>query len=291
MLSLLDITQVNAQEYEYVPFVREGVKWVYFYENYYSTLYGYDENLALGKDYLTLEIKGDTIIDGKTYKAMHKYSGSAIDWGHDTIPIYLREEDKVVYGIVPDCMLYYDCFVGYGPEYLLMDGLYGQIYTGQEFVLYDFDDTKSYYESEKMFDPSVFDRKIFSYIGSDMITVGKNQVTRHLINRWNLEDYLIESVGFDGHNSGFTLHYFYSMTYADARFHLSHVVENGEIIYKGIYFDPDNHDGIDEVEADQNRVVDDNYYNLMGQPVGKEVPQTPGIYIHNGRTICISRTP
>ena len=65
ILTLLGITQIAAQEYEYVPFVREGVKWVYFYENYYSTVYGYDENLALGKNFLTLEIKGDTVINGK----------------------------------------------------------------------------------------------------------------------------------------------------------------------------------------------------------------------------------
>ena len=130
---------------DYVPFVREGVKWVYFYENYYSTVYGYDENLALGKNYIILEIKGDTVIDGKNYKAMHKYSGSAIDWDHDTIPIYLREEDRVVYGIVPGCIFYHDCPIGYGPENSLTDGLYGQIWTGQEFVLYDFADTKSYY--------------------------------------------------------------------------------------------------------------------------------------------------
>ncbi len=39
--------------------------------------------------------------------------------------------------------------------------------------------------------------------------------------------------------------------------------------------------------ADQRRVVDENYYNLMGQPVGKEVPSTPGIYIHQGRKIVV----
>ena len=29
LLTLLGMTQAVAQEYEYVPFVREGVKWVY----------------------------------------------------------------------------------------------------------------------------------------------------------------------------------------------------------------------------------------------------------------------
>ena len=287
LLALLGMTQMAAQEYEYVPFVREGVKWVYFYDNYYSPLYGVDQNLALGKNYLVLEIKGDTVIAGKSYKAMHKYSGSAIDWDHDTIPIFLREEDKVVYGIVPEGNYLYDCPIGYGPEYLPLDGLYGQIWTGQEFVLYDFADTKSYYESEKMFDPDLFEEEEFSYIGSDLIIVGGTQVKRHVINRWYDEDYIIEGVGFDGHNSGFTLHYFYSRTWAEKPFHLSHVVKDGQIIYKGIFYDPGVQVGINEMVADQRRVVDENYYNLMGQPVGKEVPSTPGIYIHQGRKIVV----
>ena len=33
-LALLGMTQAVAQEYEYVPFVREGVKWVYYIDDY-----------------------------------------------------------------------------------------------------------------------------------------------------------------------------------------------------------------------------------------------------------------
>lgn len=90
MLALLGMTQMAAQEYEYVPFVREGVKWVYTYENYSDSVLGWtaDPNLAYGKVYLTLELKGDTVINGKTYKAMHKYYGGAINTVNDTIPVY-----------------------------------------------------------------------------------------------------------------------------------------------------------------------------------------------------------
>ena len=288
LLALLGMSQAVAQEDEYVPFVREGVKWVYYYENNETTWHGADPNLPLGANYLTLEIKGDTIIDGKYYKAMHKYSGDAIDQNSDTIPVYLREEDKVVYGIVPEKNFYYDCSIGYGPEYLIPDGLYGQIWSGQEFVLYDFADAKNYYESENMFDPDLFDELEFSYIASDTITVGSKQVKRHKFTRWNCEDDIIESIGFDGNNSGFTLHYFYSMAWTDPFFHLSHVIENGEIVYKGIYYDPDVHDGIGEVAADKTRSgIDGNYYDLMGRAVGKNVPTTPGIYIHQGKKIVI----
>ena len=56
---------------------------------------------------------------------------------------------------------------------------------------------------------------------------------------------------------------------------LCHVVKDGQIIYKGMRYTPDNPTGLDEVVAEPRpRQYDDNYYNLMGQPVGKDIPTT-----------------
>jgi hypothetical protein len=135
ILAMLGLTQAAAQEYEYVPFVREGVKWVYYYINEPSPVHGVDPDLALGKVFLTLEFKGDTVIGGKTYKAMHKYYGNSINNENDTIPVYLREDNKVVYGIMlggPES-LNRDCFLGYGFD----DIFFLNIWDGNEFVLYD----------------------------------------------------------------------------------------------------------------------------------------------------------
>ena len=49
------------------------------------------------------------------------------------------------------------------------------------------------------------------------------------------------------------------------------------------------YDRINEVVADQRRVKDSNYYDLMGRVVGKDVPTVPGIYIHQGKKICVRR--
>ena len=97
LLALLGMSQVVAQEYEYVPFVREGVKWVYYYDFPFDNSY-----IASGKHYYTLEIKGDTILNNKCYKKVHLYQGGAINTENDTIPVFLREENKIVYGIIPD---------------------------------------------------------------------------------------------------------------------------------------------------------------------------------------------
>ena len=70
LLALLGMTQAAAQEYEYVPFVREGVKWVYRIYNdggFYPT----DPSVPEGRTYMKLEFKGDTTINGKIYMAIH----------------------------------------------------------------------------------------------------------------------------------------------------------------------------------------------------------------------------
>ena len=105
--------------------------------------------------------------------------------------------------------------------------------------------------------------------------------------------YVVEGIGFDSRNMGDLLTPFTREPDPNADYQeycgLCHVIKDGQIIYKGMRYDPGNMTGIDEVVADkpQARQVDDNYYNLMGQPVGKDVPTTPGIYIHQGKKIVV----
>ena len=278
VLALLGMTQAVAQEYEYVPFVREGVKWVYEIINYY-----YQDNLDpayLGKStYRTLELKGDTVINGKTYKAMHKYSGNSINWENDTVPIYLREENKIVYGIIPDQQFYDDC-----PIDNILSGM--NMYNGEEFILYDFQDPVIYWNG-------LFDGYPISnpnqYIYTDTISIGNRKAKRYVNQLYEVRDwYMVEGIGIDDIYS-YTLAMFPPIVpgIGDERFGLSHVIEDGRIIYKGIHYDPNNVTGIDEVAADKARQADGNYYNLMGQPMGKQLPTAPGIYIHHGKKIIV----
>ena len=104
--------------------------------------------------------------------------------------------------------------------------------------------------------------------------------------------YVVEGLGFDSRDLGDLLTPFTRKPDPNADYQewcgLSHVIKNGEIIYKGMRYRDGATDGIDEVVTDMtNRVLDPNYYNLMGQPVGKYLPTTPGIYIHQGKKIIV----
>ena len=103
--------------------------------------------------------------------------------------------------------------------------------------------------------------------------------------------YVVETIGFDSYNMGDLLTPFMRQPDPNADYQeycgLSHVIKDGKIIYKGLRYRDGAFDGIDEVAAEQRCVADGNYYDLMGRPVGKEVPTTPGIYIHNGQKIVV----
>ena len=139
LFTLLGLTQAVAQEYEYVPFVREGVKWECSCFNFLSDLFPY------GVSYYTLEMKGDTVIDGKHYKPVHLYSGESINEENDTVPVYLREEDKVVYAYIPDGRRYVECPVGIGQTICGYDIDWAWS-TGEEHILYDFNDMAGFYD-------------------------------------------------------------------------------------------------------------------------------------------------
>ena len=234
LLTILGTFQMTAQEYEYIPLVREGVKWVYYYENYDNS--HPDSNLAIGKVYLTLELKGDTLIDGKSYKALHKYFGDNINTENDTIPIYLREEDKVVYGIVPDGKMYHDCPI-YGIDIEMVSS---QVQNGKEFILYDFNDpitfcqeySDFYQEQEEKYEET--GNQFFKpFRFADYVIINGHRVKRYVFNLI-LNCCFIEGIGFDSILHGYLLGFGYHnlMFMDDPVFSLSHVIEDDRVIYR-----------------------------------------------------------
>ncbi len=254
ILALLGITQAAAQDYEYVPFVREGVKWVYRIQVELDDSVAEDGEAHYSRYiqlYYNLEFKGDTVINGKSYKAMHKYSGSAINEENDTIPIYMREEDKVVYGIVPDGRTYADCPINCCDN----AEIYSLLKNGEEFILYDFNDPVSFNYSNSRYYQFYEDAGYRPYKFTDMITVNGHKVRRHVFGFGTFGDFcFVEGIGFDGIIRGFTLAYQYDTFMNETvTFHMSHVIEDGKIIYRS--------------ESEINKNPDDGYLPIARSDV------------------------
>ena len=103
LIALLGFSQLYADEY--LPLVREGVKWVCLETKYIESAELYE----VKKRFYTIEFKGDSVIDGITYKKCYRYSDN--EWVDDgyIIPCskikpmaLLREEDRVVYAYAKD---------------------------------------------------------------------------------------------------------------------------------------------------------------------------------------------
>ena len=228
-LALMAVSQVAANEYMYTPFVREGVKWVYYYVNE-DGFYPADTVLGKGKVYMNLEFKGDTVINGLTYKAMHKYHGGAINANNDTVPIYMREADKIVYAIVPDGKMYPDCPIGnsFSPD------IYDLISEGKEFILYDFNDPVAYWD--RLVNQSGYNEQ-YQHCYTDTIALGTHLAKQYVGSLSGGDFRIIEGVGIDAFSSH-TLDFFMVLpTGYGTYFGLSHVVEGAEIVYKGQKFD------------------------------------------------------
>jgi hypothetical protein len=230
-------------------------------------------------------MKGDVQIGDKHYKPViltHYIDVNGKEKEvEDFIPVYLREEDKVVYAIHPDGFWYAQCPVGFGWFVSMPSGL-PLTTTTDEFILYDFNDPMAICSPENYVGSVEF-------LGTEIKSIGgQNRKCHHYRTWYSEDDEIIEGIGYDG-NSGFPLYYFYVFTTGfQVTYYLSHVIENDEIVYKGRWFESDVHVGINEVMSNQKALWKDNrYYNLMGQPVGTEVPTTPGIYIHQGKKIIV----
>ena len=233
MLALLGMPQAVAQEYEYVPFVREGVKWVYRCVGNHSN--------SPQTSRFTLEIKGDTIIDGKTYKAVHKYHGAAIDFENDTVPVFLREEGKLVYGIVPEGRSYSDCPICQYPD---GSSLKEKVESGEEFLLYNFEDPH-YYESIYDQDDIYCD---FSYLYSDTVELNGRKAIRHNYHYIGPEIMsIIEGIGYFGGQPGYTLAYLFFNIDDDQIFFIDDVLENGKSIIPSDCWDTWPHDEINDM--------------------------------------------
>ena len=93
--------------------------------------------------------------------------------------------------------------------------------------MYEFNETEAYYKYIY-----ALERDHFNYLGIDKVDVGGQQVNRHTFNHYGFDFYIIEGIGYDGFDPGYPLSYGTDMY----PYYLSHVVQDGRIIYKGVNY-------------------------------------------------------
>ncbi len=200
---------------DYLPLLREGVKWVYVEELNYVSPDG--DELTFERLY-TIEVKGDTVIDNVIYKKIYRTS-NVTQWDEDYAEPFcsnfqpvacLREEGTKVYAkVLKDC--YYD---GLTP---FLDGLLYNLSIGKEEVLYEFDEDED---------------SPCTLIGTT--TVG--DVSCNVYSCEWLTGEVVEGVGLDSQYCGDLLLYSRSTTtgYPYSYIGLHHVEDaDGNIIYYG----------------------------------------------------------
>lgn len=282
VLALLGMTQAMAQREDYLPIVCEGVQWV-------------NEKVIVNNGdttrfYYKYEFSGIDSIWRKVNHALYYYTGDNLDVESDSLIAGLRED---LYGSdYVTClrnnalnktwrdgrkMLQFIAWHDGGTTLLYRlgnhycDDYYLQISDGSESFLTG----DNFMEVEPITIEGI-ECERYAYIGEQGDTLA----------------YVVEGIGFDSRDMGDLLTPFTRKPDPTHEYQdwwgLSHVVKDGKIIYKGMRYREGAFSGINEVVVEKACPMDNNYYNLMGQPVGKVVPTTPGIYIHHGQKICVS---
>ncbi len=297
ILAVLGMTQAVAQwdGSDYLPIVREGVKWVnekviINHGDTTSYYYTYEFN---GKDSV-----GSNDMSAHLDNALYYYTGNSLDTEQDSLIAGLSDGYPYLYEVSFFRNHAYDAvktegrnmielpmYTNGGTRTLYRFGGWGLI----DFFLMIQEWTHEFNPEQEVFLTSE------NFTEVEPIEIEGHSCSRYAYVKENGDTmcYVVEGIGFDSRNMGDLLTPFTREPDPDADYQeycgLCHVVKDGQIIYKGMRYTPDNMTGIDEVAADQRprRVHDDNYYNLMGQPVGKTLPTTPGIYIHQGKKIVI----
>ena len=296
ILALLGMTQAVAQwdSSDYLPIVREGVKWVnekviINHGDTTSYYYTYEFN---GKDSV-----GSNDMSAHLDNALYYYTGNSLDTEQDSLIAGLSDGYPYLYEVSFFRNHAYDAVKTEGRNMIELpmytDGGTRTLYRFGGWGLIDF--FLMIQEWTHEFNP---EQEVFltseNFTEVEPIEIEGHSCSRYAYVKENGDTmcYVVEGIGFDSRNMGDLLTPFTREPDPDADYQeycgLCHVVKDGQIIYKGMRYTPDNMTGVDEVVAEQRpRQHDDMYYNLMGQPVGKTLPTTPGIYIHQGKKIVI----
>ena len=287
-MALLGMTQAAAQETDYLPIVREGVKWVnekVIVDDGDTTCYYYNYEFC-GYDSASL----NNLVNEK-YNACYYYTGEVLDTRTDSLIAGLSSIGKNTYCGRNDA--YWHTDIDLRLDQLL--SLYNEVILMYPFDMELYGPDEYYIAMQASYCPPD-ERYLTSENFHEIEPIEVEDLT---CRRWayvketgDTMCYVVEGIGFDSRDMGDLLTPFTHRPDPTADHQewcgLSHVVKNGQIIYKGMRYRKGALSGIDETVADRTaRSADPHYYDLTGRSVGTEVPTAPGIYIHQGKKIVV----
>ncbi len=263
---------MQAMADEYLPLVREGVRWHCNYNESDEDGYSYEWHFYY-------EFKGDTIINGNVYKKLYRsYTGGSDlppfglqnGYKETTLECSMMEKDKVVYVIYENPHVYYHndgrFFFDHDEEYL------EEIQTEYGLMLYDFNQPSELITGHCTIQgvkcnqyATKYKLWLDEYINLDLIE-GFGYKKGVIYNVMCTLPYPYQPQAFD--NDG----YWYCTKLTDT---------NNNVLFQP-YKD---FIGINDVKVDAAK-RDLNYYNLQGQAV--DIKSAPaGIYIHGGKKVVV----
>ena len=251
LLGLLMMTSASAEEYEYVPLVREGVVWEYVGHHFEDE----NENIILRPVLYTLEFDGTTNIGDKLYNNVYRTDYDELGVAQEPYLVALvKEENKIVVAIncgnhwwdIPETL--YD----FNKPMFLPDDASVDAETNYPISEYSMADT--YQEFEVEIGQTV--RKGYKIIAYD---------------EPNNPEYsfkTIEGIGVDCGFGDLLVPYRNYWTSINPMASLSAVYENGELVYKGFAYDEaqqlkEEFNAITNIAGDK-QVKSVRYYNLAG---------------------------
>lgn len=289
-------------EYEYVPMVREGVQW------YYSHILA-DAEQPMQRVGRIVELKGDTVINGVTYKKCyqrflkkirHKDHVRMIVCSDSPLLIAMvREEDKKVYAIFTPEYSSKVCNVACGLPYDTIDG-------EPEYLVYDFNDIIGHYQSTNEY----WNYNVFF---DGCYESGAVEINGTLRREYSYENRLVqrtvESIGQVFNEYGGLATFLSPLAFrkencedpivselfpATSHMTFLYLIEDGEIVFRRDqweWWDPDLFDeyysGIEDIkQVSEFQAHDTRWYSITGIAYDSK-PTEPGIYIHQGRKVVV----
>ncbi len=183
--ALLGVLGSQAQTADnYVPLVREGVKWIYAYVPMYDES-GYYSRFSV-------EIRGEIELDGVEYKQCWRTyidTNNSHNEGETELLAYVREEGKCVYAVLPN----HDSLSHTNP------GIAGE--KSDEWLVYDFNDIPTFYSKlpkETFYTLQGPIERGFEAQETDFVSVNGKQCKAWAINEPELQGTLVEGYGMLG---------------------------------------------------------------------------------------------